>query len=321
MIDVPELVSNVAQEVSTAKILPIKRSSLAISSTTLILLSVVRNERTRLPDFYDHYRRMGVKRFVILDNSSNDGTLEFSASQPDTDVYSVEDCFHWVKKQGWINKTILSYGLSRWYIYADADELLVYDQFPSRSIDELVHVAERLGITRVRGFLIDMYAPGSLRDYRAHPGEAISATYRLFDKNSYREQRRKRLISRRGGPRKRCFGPRIDKFDPQLTKYPLFRLEPGELMVSPHYIFPFDRNFLSDCFIALLHYKFTPDFISKVQGAVESKSYWKESWEYRVYAEALERQPLLSLEYEDSATYSSPEDFIAERLITPIQWS
>ena len=45
---------------------------------------VVRNESLRLPSTLAHYRQLGVDRFLVIDNGSDDGTLEFLRGQPDT---------------------------------------------------------------------------------------------------------------------------------------------------------------------------------------------------------------------------------------------
>ena len=50
------------------------------------LLAILRNEMYFLPAFLAHYRRLGVQRFVFLDDRSDDGSLKFLVQQPDTVV-------------------------------------------------------------------------------------------------------------------------------------------------------------------------------------------------------------------------------------------
>ena len=50
------------------------------------LLAILRNEMYFLPAFLAHYRRLGVQRFVFLDDRSDDGSFEFLVQQPDTVV-------------------------------------------------------------------------------------------------------------------------------------------------------------------------------------------------------------------------------------------
>ena len=42
----------------------------------LLVISVVRNGELYVKSFLDHYRSMGVKHFVFLDNGSTDRTVE-----------------------------------------------------------------------------------------------------------------------------------------------------------------------------------------------------------------------------------------------------
>src|SRR5262245_53663554 len=44
-----------------------------LSHPAVILVAVVRNEIQRLPGFLSHYRRLGIDRFMFIDNDSSDG--------------------------------------------------------------------------------------------------------------------------------------------------------------------------------------------------------------------------------------------------------
>ena len=82
-------------------------------------------------------------------------------------------------KQGWINRAIATYGRGRWYVSADADEHLVFDGAGPRTLRDLVAFAERRGLSRVRGMLVDMYGPGPVlapRPPRRSPRPSRSST-------------------------------------------------------------------------------------------------------------------------------------------------
>ena len=57
------------------------------------LFARCRNERLRLPAFFQHYRAMGVDRFYIVDNESSDGTIDFLAEQPDVRLFGTPNRF------------------------------------------------------------------------------------------------------------------------------------------------------------------------------------------------------------------------------------
>jgi Glycosyl transferase family 2 len=285
-----------------------------------IVICVVKNERNRIEEFLRHYRATGVERFVFIDNQSDDGTWEQLMQQPDVDLYRRPGKFDWMRKQGWINKIIEIYGHERWYIYADADEHIVFDQSEKFSFADLTRLMERQGVRRVRGFLLDMYAEGAILESRYVAGEPLAAAYPLYDREGYREERYKEVISFKGGPRMRAFAAADPKFLPELTKYPLFCAASGEYMVNPHHIWPYEGNFSSDRYLAILHYKFLPDIMHKVTTAIDEKTYWAESIEYRCYSKILQENAKLSLVGPVSARLNHTSDLIASRLIAALGW-
>jgi hypothetical protein len=123
----------------------------------------------------------GVRRFAIIDNGSTDQSLEFLKLQPDVDLFESRDKFEESRKLAWINTVIAHYGEGRWYLCVDADELLVFDQSETRSIDELISSVSARGIERVLGFMIDMYAEGPLLRYIYKPHESLAEAFSLFD--------------------------------------------------------------------------------------------------------------------------------------------
>ena len=284
-----------------------------------IVMSVVRNEKEHLGHFLTHYRKLGAQLFAIIDNGSEDGSREFLAQQPDVDLFSIEAPFEWHAKQAWINRLFDHYGLERWFLYADADEHMVYDDCESRSLRDVTARAQVLGLRRVRGFLLDMYSDRPLA-LAAGDGVDLHEAYPYFDGEGYYEERLSYIVSRTGGPRLRAFGAIDRQIKPQLTKYPLFRMRPGELFANPHHFWPCEANFRSPCLVAMLHFKFHGDWLEKVIRAIEDASYWEGSREYRAYASALESDPGLSLHCEASRRFGTASDLVEAGLIQPMDW-
>ena len=54
------------------------------------MISVVRNGELYIRSFLDHYRSMGVRHFVFLDNGSADHTLEMLCTQEEVTVLQTE---------------------------------------------------------------------------------------------------------------------------------------------------------------------------------------------------------------------------------------
>lgn len=318
----PDYVQAVRFEAAWARLAPLSLSPLPLPpATSPIVIGVIRNEAPRLPDFLRHYREGGIRRFCLIDNGSTDGTVELLAAQPDVDLLQRRGRFDWRLKQGWISRAIAAYGPGRWFLHADADEQIVFDGFPERGFPDLAEEMQARGQWRVRGFLLDMYPPGPVLRAPHRPGARLVESYPLHDGSGYAEKRVPELVSVKGGPRQRAFGAIDAKFNPELSKYPLFRLREGEWMASPHHIWPYGDNLDTPRHLAILHFKFLPDFTDRVRLALAEKNYWGNSIEYRCYHQAFGRRPELSLEAPLTARYGGPAALVDRGLIAPVGWS
>jgi len=134
------------------------------------LLAILKNEIYFLPEFLNHYRRLGVQRFVFLDDRSDDGSFEYLLEQPDTlVVHSDLDFGHKVKLSTSIAGPVMDsriefiwramlhdmFALDRWALQVDLDEFIHLPRgvtFPE--------LAARLDHQRVRalwGVMLDFY--------------------------------------------------------------------------------------------------------------------------------------------------------------------
>lgn len=279
-----------------------------------LVISVVRNEEPRLADFLNHYRAIGAGHFLFIDNGSTDGTCEALADEPDVDLFETDAPFSAATKHGWITRLIQEYG-DRWYLLADADEHAVFHGVADLS--GVARAAEGLGRRRVRGALLDMYSDEPIAAANRVPGQPLLDAYPFFDADGYIEEREVALTTRIGGPRRRVLSPIDPTFAPQLTKYPLFRLRSGETIVSPHYIDP-PMTGDDPCWIALLHFKFDADSPARIADAVERRQYWRDSYEYRVYQEAIARLPSLTFMSDQSRRYRGPAELVELGIIEEI---
>ena len=279
-----------------------------------LIVSVVRNEEPRLGDFLEHYRELGAGHFLFIDNGSDDGTRELLAGQTDVDLYAADAPFDAAAKHGWVTRLVQDYG-DRWYLLADADEHAVFHG--ASDLRSLAHAAQRVGRRRVRGVLLDMYSDKPVAAAHRQPGQSLLDAYPFFDPDGYVEKREAALTTRTGGPRHRALSSLDPDFAPQLTKYPLFRLAPDETLVSPHYIHP-PMAGEDPCWIALLHFKFDGDSPARIADAVERGQYWRGSYEYRIYQEALRRFPGFTFMADHSRRFSRTADLVELGIIDPV---
>lgn len=141
----------------------------------------MRNEMFMLPQFLTHYRRLGVESFLIADNCSDDGTLEYLMEQPDVALFSVDTDYslsHY--GAGWQQTMMSAFRVGKWTLIADTDELLAWQKNQSQSLPDLLKTPEFQGVDAARIFMLDMYPKASL-------GEATFKT-NPFDEAGYTDR-------------------------------------------------------------------------------------------------------------------------------------
>ena len=104
----------------------------------VILVTTVKNDLDRIQLLLEYYRKMGIKFFLILDNGSTDGTLEFLREQRDVNLFSCNEEYETYRKEGWVNRLIASVGFGHWYLIVDSDELFDYIGREEHNIYQLV---------------------------------------------------------------------------------------------------------------------------------------------------------------------------------------
>jgi hypothetical protein len=283
------------------------------------LFGVVRNEILRLPYFFDYYRRIGVKRFFIVDNDSQDGTIEFLLAQQDCCVFHTALSFQ-AARCGvlWINSVMDQYADGQWIVIADADEILVYPRCEQAKLPEFCTWLDRHGYQGVFALLLDMYSNRPLHDVNYKRGDNFLFACNRFDRD-YHFVRRLGLpflkpafptIEPIGGPRLRLVFPEQNtpKLWPRLRvklarrlsllalRFGLTKKATNETFASQAFKIPlvkWKRGYafvtshrlnpirLAPVTVALLHFKYFQDFRARVQDAVERDAHFDGSSEYR----------------------------------------
>jgi glycosyltransferase involved in cell wall biosynthesis len=135
----------------------------ALLQQRLLVVSVVRNEMILLPHFLNHYRKLGIRAFVFVDNGSDDGTAQFLLDQLDVVLYTTDTEYkHGCYGVAWQQAVLGNHCLGKWVLLADADEFLVYPEWERRTLPEFLSGVEAKGGDVVLTPMIDMYPPGSL---------------------------------------------------------------------------------------------------------------------------------------------------------------
>ncbi|MEM9249650.1 MAG: glycosyltransferase family 2 protein [Pseudomonadota bacterium] len=142
-----------------------------INSADVCVVACVRNERKMLEMFLEHYRKLGVTGFLIADNRSTDGTLEYLAEEPDVAVFSAPTDYG-SSRYGvaWQHTLVSQLRMNRWSIVADADEFLVLPD-GVKTLPELLATPDFDGADCARIFMLDLYPEGKLEDATLETGD------------------------------------------------------------------------------------------------------------------------------------------------------
>jgi hypothetical protein len=315
--------------------------------------STCRNERLRLPAFLAHYRRLGVDRFVIVDNNSSDGTTEYLASQPDVQLFLTAGRYSESKNgTAWMNALLAQFGVGLWSVTVDIDELLVYPGSEQVSLRGLTAHLEQGGYDALCCLLLDLYPAGPLKTCTYKAGEDLIAAAPYFDAGPY-----ERIpvdlcpgILIRGGMRERVFYPefrtrnfgvklyeamrgraarrapflhdvpwlraRRGRTPPVLTKVPLVRWDSqSQYLHSTHWV---SRKTVAPDTGALLHFKYLSDFHSRALEEASRAEHHDDGAEYRRYADRLGRDPDLTLMFEGSIRYENTAQLVRLGLMRDI---
>lgn len=134
-----------------------------LSEAPVILVAVARNEKILMPHFLAHYRGLGVRHFVLVDNLSDDGTREYLLAQPDVVLYSADtdyrDSHYGV---AWQQAVLGAHALGRWVVLADIDEMLVYENCERQPITQWLADLQAQGHDAALTLMVDMYPSGEL---------------------------------------------------------------------------------------------------------------------------------------------------------------
>lgn len=291
-----------------------------ISDTTpdaLLAFSVIRNERNRLPGWLAYYRNLGVSQFVMVDNESDDSSIEFLRGQPDVDIWTTTDTYLQSHAgMRWVNELVHQYTHrhKNWCVYADVDEFLVYPEMKSMSLTDLTEHLDRLGCEALRSFMLDVFD----REHFFIPlNEEPPQLDGLGFINDYR------MEGSSQPPFEQTYGGLRSELHPEfnatLTKTPLVRGDKVQFLASSHvtsYAMP------STTAAALVHLKYVDGFIERAGEEAERKMHARGGRQFRIYANAGQRyKQFLDRMKDDNrlTVFESAEQLVALGLINNLK--
>lgn len=288
----------------------------------LTLTAVMRNEMFFLPAFFDHYRKLGVERFVVIEDKSTDESLDFLASQPDCMVLHSNHSFNeqhplpsrYVYGSGrhvrmctlWANILVRRYGMNRWMLHMDADEFL---RIPDgMRIQDLALKLDAMAGRAVLTMMIDLY-PATIEElHRQSSGTRLDidgAWYfdacqhaRFSDDGSAKYVyggSRSRLANQFGirqpdaskhfNPLKLIRRNKKKKSYNAIHKKSLMKMSPEGFLYNTHWS---NLPMIEQLMLPLEHFKFNGQLLKRTEAALERKSHADNSREYEDMSRLIE---------------------------------
>ena len=310
------------------RLTPLADRTATIARGEILLFATLRNEAARIPEFLDHYRRLGVGHFLIVDNDSDDGSDGLLRDLPDVSLWRATDSYRDARfGMDWLGALLFRHGHGHWCMTVDADELLVYPDCDRRDLSELTAFLDARGVAGMGALMLDLFPRAVLGQADAPPGAPLTHRLPYFDAGPYRcrvqQPRRNRWVQ--GGVRERVFFAERPRRAPTLNKLPLIRWRRGFAYVnSTHSMLPPRLNDLYDgpgdarLSGVLLHGKFLPDIVARSREELARRQHFADPDAYASYHRALIRAPVLW--HQDSVRYQGPQQLVDLGLMGAAGW-
>jgi len=245
--------------------------ALDVGPEEIVVVSCMRNEGVRLPYFLDYYRRLGVTRFLLVDNDSSDNTREFLIDQPDVEYFWTASSYRGSSAgRLWLHELADRYLTDRWVITVDVDELLVFPGAEEIGLRELCAYMDDNDQRGLFTVLLDMYSDRPLSQTRYEPGSDFLETCNYFETDTYwlSPGSNPPFIGIFGGPRELIFQAEgAGGRRPMMKKIPLVKWSDDFSYIFSTHSHRFIQ--LSDVTGALLHFKFFDTF--EATAAIEAQ--------------------------------------------------
>ena len=288
----------------------------------LVVLILVRNGGAHVASSVEHYRALGARHLVFLDNGSTDGTVETLKGYEDVTVLRTGLPY---KQYNIAFKRYLieRFGRDRWTLSVDVDELFDYPFSDVVRIKALLGYLNENAYTAVVSHMLDMFPGRPLREYGPPAEEAgLKDSYRFYDISDVRTRPysevgeignvlgNEEIELLWGGVHRRVFGG-----SPLLTKHPLVflddRLKPMDL--SDHWA---GNARVADFTGLLLHYKLIDGIHAQVRREVDERRDLNLGGKYDRYSGVLREAPGLLIKNASSRELGSVNDLVGTNLVT-----
>lgn len=287
----------------------------------LVVLVLLRNGRPYIDEFVEHYRSLGARHIVFLDNGSTDGSVEAMRAHDNVTVLRTGLPY---KRYNVAMKRycIRRFGRGRWTLTVDIDELFDYPYSDVAGLKSLLGYLNDNSYNAVVSYMLDMFPEKPLSEEATVEGEPLRETHRFYDLSEVSSQdyhdigdigntlSNEEIVILKGGVQKKVF-----QFSPLLTKHPLVFLddEIRPMDLSDHWA---GNARVADFTGILLHYKLSANLYGLVRREMEERRYISRHGKYDKYAKVLEEAPSVLITSETSKELESVNDLVGSRIMS-----
>jgi Glycosyl transferase family 2/Methyltransferase domain len=272
---------------------------ISIAEHELLCGVTVRDEADLLPHFLEYHERLGIDRFLVVDNLSQDGTRELLLDHPKVHLWQT-GMRYWPANAGtsWIEVLFRAFARRHWCLVVDPDELFYYPEVETRSLRELCDELDQAGKVAMHAVLLDMYSDCPIREAVYHSGHDPAEVAPFFDREFSHLQATagpwRNFEGFVGGLRRRAFG---EDSLPFLSKFPLFRYTTDRVIAGGVHSTNASPEEIASERGAVLHFKFMARFIERLEDELRDRrsDAHDSSESYVTYEHALLSDPDLCL--------------------------
>ena len=258
----------------------------------VICVCIFRNFGDFFQKWIAHYIDIGVNKFVLVGCGEPE---ELDVIKKYIDSFDIDvDVWQWLgvfncNKECAIKQRIIDYyGINKWYLLVDSDELFIFPHFRKMNIGDYTTKLEKDKVLLTKSLMVDTYPKGNVLSKRN------IAEWKYVDRCGYCcESKPGDFLRFYGGMRTRVFGIKSS-----IQKISLFKYTGNEFIANDHFIYPYELNNIPLRHI-LLHYKFQPGFLDYYKTLIDEGVHWNESSEYKKYLSILEANNEIDLYNKD----------------------
>jgi glycosyltransferase involved in cell wall biosynthesis/Tfp pilus assembly protein PilF len=271
---------------------------MAIAPDEMLCCLVARNERPRLSYLLDYYRRLGIDRFFVCDNGSDDGSVEWLLEQPDVHVWTSDLSFKQANfGSAWFELLLRRHGVGHWCLTIDADEFLYFDGTPQRTLKQFCRDLERRGKQAATGMMLDLYGDRPIRKTLYRAGDDPLDHCHFFDRKAWHEKivdgsEYRNQNAFWGGVRNRVFPADHGYF---LSKCVLLRYQPDVVLTSGQHLTNIPAERLAKEEVCVLHFKFFASFSDYARQEADREIHAMGGAQYKTYHRKLSEEDRLTL--------------------------